>query len=236
MNNPAAPGTSTRGRGRHACSHSARPSCARMGARCSLAGDTGRPAGPPCACAGSSRPRHTAPAAARVSCHAHGPAPRLDGQFRPLWPARPARAACPPRWEKTITGTRSVIHGDLNLENVLVGPGSLVWLIDFAQTREGHPLFDFAHLESELIAHVLAVRAGSPRAYLDLWQRGSDPLLNCAARDRRALPVRPGPPARVSPGAVPGLPGRAEIPESRRGLARHCLLSDRGGLGEEKFP
>lgn len=79
--------------------------------------------------------------------------------------------------EETITGTRSVIHGDLNLENVLVGPGSLVWLIDFAQTREGHPLFDFSHLASELIAHVLGVRAGSPRAYLDLWQNGRDPLL-----------------------------------------------------------
>ena len=80
--------------------------------------------------------------------------------------------------EETVTGTRSVIHGDLNLENVLAGPGDLLWLIDFAETREGHPLFDFAHLESELIAHVLAPRAGSARAYLDLWQEGNDPLLN----------------------------------------------------------
>ncbi len=80
--------------------------------------------------------------------------------------------------EETVSGTRSVIHGDLNLENVLVGPGSLVWLIDFAQTREGHPLYDFAHLESELIAHVLAPRVGSPRAFLDLWQSGADPLVN----------------------------------------------------------
>ena len=71
-----------------------------------------------------------------------------------------------------------IIHGDLNLENVLVGPGSLVWLIDFAQTREGHPLYDFAHLESELIAHVLAPRAGSPRTFLELWQSGADPLVN----------------------------------------------------------
>lgn len=80
--------------------------------------------------------------------------------------------------EETVSGTRSVIHGDLNLENVLVGPGSLVWLIDFALTREGHPLYDFAHLESELIAHILAERVGSPRAYLDLWRSGEDPLLN----------------------------------------------------------
>jgi len=86
--------------------------------------------------------------------------------------------ALPKALEEMVPGTRSVIHGDLNLENVLVGPGSLVWLIDFATTREGHPLFDFAHLESELIAHVLSARAGSPRAYLDLWQSDADPLLN----------------------------------------------------------
>lgn len=79
--------------------------------------------------------------------------------------------------EETIAGTRSVIHGDLNLENVLVGPGSLVWLIDFAQTREGHPLYDFAHLESELIAHILTAQTGSPRAYLDLLRREDEPLL-----------------------------------------------------------
>lgn len=60
--------------------------------------------------------------------------------------------------EETVIGTRSIIHGDLNLENVLVGPGDFVWLIDFATTREGHPLADFAHLETEIIAHVIAAR------------------------------------------------------------------------------
>lgn len=79
--------------------------------------------------------------------------------------------------EETVNGTRTVIHGDLNLENVLVGPGSLVWMIDFAQTREGHPLFDFAHLESELIAHVLASRFASPEEYLHYWQSNSDTLI-----------------------------------------------------------
>jgi hypothetical protein len=76
----------------------------------------------------------------------------------------------------TIRGTRSTIHGDLNLENILVGPGELVWLIDFAQTREGHPLFDFAHLEAELVAHVLAPQCGSARAFLDRLA-GGDVLL-----------------------------------------------------------
>ena len=86
-------------------------------------------------------------------------------------------APLPALLDETVQGTRSVIHGDLNLENVLVGPGSLVWLIDFAQTSEGHPLFDFAHLASELIAHILAPRFADPKDYLGHWQSGSDPLL-----------------------------------------------------------
>lgn len=55
-----------------------------------------------------------------------------------------------------ISGTRSIIHGDLNLENILIGPGKLVWLIDFAATRKGHTLFDFARLEVELATQVIA--------------------------------------------------------------------------------
>lgn len=79
---------------------------------------------------------------------------------------------------KTVVGSRSIIHGDLNVENVLVGPGDFVWLIDFANTREGHTLFDFAHLGAELVAHVLAVRYASAEAYLERLEAGEEPLLN----------------------------------------------------------
>lgn len=72
--------------------------------------------------------------------------------------------------DKSLAGTHSTIHGDLNLENVLVGPGDFVWLIDFAQTRDGHPLYDFAHLEAELIAQVIAPQISEPGAYLALLQ------------------------------------------------------------------
>ncbi len=61
-----------------------------------------------------------------------------------------------------VAGSQSIIHGDLNLENILIGPGGFVWLIDFAQTREGHPLYDFAHLEAELVAHIISPRLDSP--------------------------------------------------------------------------
>ena len=71
---------------------------------------------------------------------------------------------------RSITGTRSTIHGDLNLENILVGPGGLVWLIDFATTREGHPLMDFAHLETEIIAHVITSESISPAEFIALLE------------------------------------------------------------------
>jgi hypothetical protein len=78
---------------------------------------------------------------------------------------------------ETVRGTRSIIHGDLNLENIQVGAGGMVWLIDFAMTGEGHTLFDFAHLQAELIAHVLAVQIEDPQAYIDVLRAGSHPLL-----------------------------------------------------------
>jgi hypothetical protein len=86
-------------------------------------------------------------------------------------------------WLQTsLTSTRSVIHGDLNLENVLVGPGELVWLIDFAETREGHTLFDFSHLAAEVIAQVIAPRFEDPKELFAYLQRGSDPLLSTIER------------------------------------------------------
>ncbi len=79
--------------------------------------------------------------------------------------------------DERIIGSQSTIHGDLNLENVLVGLGGFVWLIDFAQTRDGHPLFDFAHLEAQIIAQVIARRLSDSAQFVPLWCSGADPLL-----------------------------------------------------------
>ena len=83
----------------------------------------------------------------------------------------------PPILNQQLQGTRSIVHGDLNLENVLVGPGDFVWLIDFARTQESHTLFDFAHLAAEIISHVLTPRLEDPKDFLDLLQAGGGPLL-----------------------------------------------------------
>ncbi len=79
--------------------------------------------------------------------------------------------------KEQVSGTQSPIHGDLNLENILVGPGGFVWLIDFANTRDGHPLFDFAHLAAEMVAHILTPQIETAEAYLDLLRSGGGPLL-----------------------------------------------------------
>ncbi len=76
-----------------------------------------------------------------------------------------------------VMGTQSTIHGDLNVENILLGPGNFLWLIDFAQTREGHPLYDFAHLAAEIIAHVLAPQLRAPAEILPLLDPNSQSLI-----------------------------------------------------------
>jgi hypothetical protein len=68
-----------------------------------------------------------------------------------------------------IQGTSAVIHGDLNLENILIGPGELMWLIDFAGTREGHTLMDFVRLEVELVTQVCAERFHADRVGVDAF-------------------------------------------------------------------
>jgi hypothetical protein len=80
---------------------------------------------------------------------------------------RPDPLARLPGWlNENVSGSQSTIHGDLNCENILVGPGGFVWLIDFAQTRDGHPLIDFGHLEAELIAHIIAPQLTSADDFL----------------------------------------------------------------------
>ena len=76
-----------------------------------------------------------------------------------------------------VQGTQSTIHGDLNLENGLVGPGGFVWLIDFAETRDGHALYDFAHLEAEIIAHVIAPSEPDAGRFVAQLQAGAYSLL-----------------------------------------------------------
>ncbi|MBI5961022.1 MAG: phosphotransferase [Chloroflexi bacterium] len=86
--------------------------------------------------------------------------------------------------EQQVNGYLSTIHGDLHLSNVLVGPRGDPWLIDFAWTREGHTLFDWALLEISLL--IDAISQTAPPGWFGRWQviallhainRGDDRML-----------------------------------------------------------
>lgn len=62
--------------------------------------------------------------------------------------------------DREISGTLCKIHGDLHLGNILVGPNQNPFLIDFAQARSGHTLFDWASLEISLLSEVVMPAAG----------------------------------------------------------------------------
>ncbi len=59
----------------------------------------------------------------------------------------------------------SVIHGDLNLQNVLVDmPTGFSWLIDFAETRVGPTLLDLQRLEVQVITKLMPADGDVPLA------------------------------------------------------------------------
>lgn len=67
----------------------------------------------------------------------------------------------------------SIIHGDLNLGNILMreypSNGMVAWLIDFDQTRPGgHTVFDLVKLETEYKLHILTHRLRSRNEVLRL--------------------------------------------------------------------
>lgn len=57
--------------------------------------------------------------------------------------------------DHVVNGSLSKIHGDLHLGNILLGLNRTPFLIDFAQTRSGHTLFDWACLELSLLTDVI---------------------------------------------------------------------------------
>jgi len=81
-----------------------------------------------------------------------------------------------------ISGSTSKIHGDLHLGNILLGPGDSAFLIDFAQSREGHTLFDWATLEISLLSEVVMPAAG------DTWAAAALVLNYIAALNARTAP------------------------------------------------
>jgi len=66
-------------------------------------------------------------------------------------------------FDRVGTETIGIVHGDLNLDNILIDVDcndlpvrSAVWLIDFARTRRDSLAHDFVELEVELVTRMLA--------------------------------------------------------------------------------
>lgn len=62
--------------------------------------------------------------------------------------------------DRQINGTLSTIHGDLHPGNIMIGPNNSAFLIDFAHTRDGHTVFDWATLEIGLLSDGVMAAAG----------------------------------------------------------------------------
>lgn len=110
---------------------------------------------------------------------------RFSDELKTLWPAFNAAGervtlpdgtelpnplcAIPAILDETRNLNFNCIHGDLNLENVLVDSQVRdVRLIDFAEARRDHVLHDFLRLETEVITKVLPVALSEADLPLEL--------------------------------------------------------------------
>ncbi len=151
------------------------------------------------------------------SASADAPTPALPNPLAAL----PALLASP------IPRRVATIHGDLNLENVLVDPSTrTIRLIDFSHSRQDHVLFDLLRLETGLVTRILPARLAEAgldlSAAIDLY-RGLHMTADEEPPDPALRTVYIGL-AAIRKAAVPLLADPADWREYLVGLAA-CLVS-----------
>jgi hypothetical protein len=88
---------------------------------------------------------------------------------------------------KTLQGSKSYVHGDLHLRNVLVDTAGRGWLIDFARVEKRHNIFDFIKMETYVRLMVLA--NVSPALSLDDYVQFEEALVSdTLEREKRTCP------------------------------------------------
>ncbi|MBE0478263.1 STAS domain-containing protein [Candidatus Aerophobetes bacterium] len=74
--------------------------------------------------------------------------PEIQGKF--INPLYVVKNSFPQRLSKEFPSYRVIVHGDMNLRNILLDEKRNVWIIDFSETHEGHILKDLAKLEATI--------------------------------------------------------------------------------------
>lgn len=124
----------------------------------------------------------------QLAVHALEPDFDFTGQTIPGFDGKSERLPNPLRvyedlMDYYVNGSLSKIHGDLHLGNILMGPNRSPFLIDFAQTRNGHTLFDWACLEVSLINDLLVPIVG------DTWSAARQVMRAVASLPDKPLPA-----------------------------------------------
>jgi hypothetical protein len=117
--------------------------------------------------------------------------------------------------DQFITGAYSRIHGDLNLGNILLGPNNAPFLIDFAEARTGHTVFDWVCLEISLLADVVLPALGG-----ESWDDAARALAGLVRVHNPAFDREPWPDEAASRAFAPV---RAVL-----GVVRECLAMQNG--------
>jgi nicotinamidase-related amidase len=108
----------------------------------------------------------------------------------------------------------AVVHGDLNLANVLLDDAGNTWLIDYYWTRMGHALDDVAKLENDLKFLMIPLESDESLARALALER------HLVGQHDLASPLAPAPPALLQDPALARVwPAIAAL----RGLAKELL-------------
>lgn len=169
--------------------------------------------------------------AALASLDAGGTAPALDAPTvappdRPFTALPNPLTALPGLLSQAIPHRVATVHGDLNLENVLVDPTArTIRLIDFSHSREDHVLHDLLRLETGIVTRMLPARLAAagldPTAIIDLYRR-----LHAAADEAPPEPALHAPYvalAAIHKAAIPLLADPADWREHLVGLAAYLV-------------
>lgn len=122
--------------------------------------------------------------------------------------------------DMVLSGRKSLVHGDLHPQNVLVDETGKGWLIDYAKVEVRHNLFDFIKLETYIRQTVLTAQQKS-FSWLEYTQM--EQSLNEAA-------LAPDKPAGSLSNSV--LTSGYEIIQAIRNVARHYMKDQRNFQSE----